>query len=395
MKTLKIILFCFIIIVLFTGAYGRAILIHNSLQEIENCTGKLQLKLIRIWGGDEEEDEHKFFRTPRDIVIDQNENVYICDEHIHKISVFDSKGVYKHTIGRRGRGPGDLFSPSSIALNEAGNLVVLENMGRRIQVFSPAGKSLDIFKLKFFAYAIETQPTKKVVVYSTFRTFESRKLLCIYDYNGRLGKEIGVYHDTLKSPVLSEGIAFTVDGANNFWVANRETPVIRKYSYDNQLLLAITYEMPLVFKNVPEVTLDETGNEIKIKREKRWAKEKRSGRSIQVTGSKKIILAHAVGVNARGRIFLVTYARKMTEKETQNSYVLGSQLEIVRKGQDISLFENIDLLRLLVFNSSGKIIAFQKLSTLCDKIYIKDNRLFVVEGYKTQRIMEYEMIFKE
>jgi hypothetical protein len=52
--------FAFIIVVFWFSCFSfhaadRAVLVHNTLQDIEKCKGKLQLKLIRVWGGDEED----------------------------------------------------------------------------------------------------------------------------------------------------------------------------------------------------------------------------------------------------------------------------------------------------------------------------------------------------
>lgn len=44
----------------FIHGADRAVLVHNTLRDIEKCKGKLQLKFIRLWGGHEEEDENKF-----------------------------------------------------------------------------------------------------------------------------------------------------------------------------------------------------------------------------------------------------------------------------------------------------------------------------------------------
>lgn len=98
---LKKLLLC---IVLFNAfilikAAEPAILVHNSLHEIEACKGKLKLKLIRTWGGDDEEDIHKFFKTPAYTVVDRNGRIYISDTYSHNVKVYDSSGMYIRTIG--------------------------------------------------------------------------------------------------------------------------------------------------------------------------------------------------------------------------------------------------------------------------------------------------------
>jgi len=41
--------------------------VQNTLAEIEKCKDKISLKLVRIWGGDDTDDENQFFRFPIDI----------------------------------------------------------------------------------------------------------------------------------------------------------------------------------------------------------------------------------------------------------------------------------------------------------------------------------------
>ena len=125
----------------FVNAADRAVLVHNTLQDIENCKGKLQLKLIRIWGGDEEEDENKFFQTPTSVAVDDNQSIYICDFHNHCVKVFSNTGDYLRTIGRRGQGPGDMYAPNYISFSPGGDLLVCDFGNRRIQWFNSQGKS--------------------------------------------------------------------------------------------------------------------------------------------------------------------------------------------------------------------------------------------------------------
>jgi len=57
--------------------------------------------------------------------------------------------------------------------------------------------------------------------------------------------------------------------------------------------------------------------------------------------------------------------------------------------------EKNDFNHILVFDSNGKIIAESPMTTLCDDIYISNNRIFVIDGLCNQRILEYEMIFQK
>jgi hypothetical protein len=110
-------------------AAEKATLVHNTHQEIEAKENTLQLKLIRTWGGEDEQDEEKFFVYPSNIAIDSRGLVYICDRYNFCVKVFDAGGKHLQTIGRKGLGPGDLIGPGSIGFSTAGALWVMEMGG--------------------------------------------------------------------------------------------------------------------------------------------------------------------------------------------------------------------------------------------------------------------------
>ncbi|NIM11500.1 MAG: 6-bladed beta-propeller [Candidatus Aminicenantes bacterium] len=379
-----------------------AVLVHNTLQEIEACKGKLHLKLIRIWGGDEEEDENKFFKTPKSIAVDADKSVYICDWHNNCIRVFDYSGKYFRTIGRKGRGPGDVFGPYSIAFSPNGNLVVNESAGRRIQWFNPEGKSKKIVKIKGFTKWIGITSKNELAVYNHQKTFYSRKLVSIYDNNGKVIRKIGKYHDKSKSFLTSEKLHFSIDANDNVYAANMHTPVIRKYSHDGRLIIAITFDPP--FGESVEIFLNSKGDGIVRKEEKQDmnvdVREKKSGVTIHYNKRKgkirwRVGVTGGIAIDSKKRIYIVTLRRRPTEKEMMATAISGTINGINRSRVNYNIVENIDYYRLLVFNSVGKIVAEAQMSTLCEGIYIHDNRIFVIDGLRNQRILEYEISFDD
>lgn len=169
----------------------KAFLTKNSLEEINSCQGKLELKLIRIWGGAKEEDEMKFFENPESIAVGNNGHVYICDQHGHCIKEFSSTGEYVRTIGRRGKGPGDVLAPHSLTLSPRGDLLVLEMGGVRLQYFNNLGKSTKIIKTSLLTYWLGVTSQNKLIIYDKNHTFNSRKLLSVMDCNGVKLHDIG------------------------------------------------------------------------------------------------------------------------------------------------------------------------------------------------------------
>ncbi len=386
----------------FTNAAQHAVLVHNTLQDIEACKGKLQLKLIRVWGGDEEEDENKFFRTPSDVGIDRNNSVYICDKHNHCIKVFDFSGKYLRTIGRKGLGPGDVFGPNKIAFSPSGDLVVNEAGGRRIQWFNPEGKSKQIIKIKGMGDWIGVTAKNEIAFYDDMKSFVSKKLVFIYDHNGKVIREIGKYHDKSKSYLASERLSFSIDASDNIYAANNKAQVIRKYSPDGKLLMAITFAPP--FGETVEISLNSKGDEIERKDEKEEVNVDVRGNESAVTiqvnkrkGKKRQRVGVAeIATDSQKRIYIITMRRSLTEKENSGFAVSGSFSKgLNRERVNFDIVKNIDVNRILVFSPEGRVIAEAPMTTLCDGIYIYNNRIFIIDGFYNQRILEYEMSLKK
>lgn len=383
----------------FAGIAEKVDFIRNSNQEIEACRGKMQLKLIRTWGGAEEQDENKFFDTPSDVLTDSENRVYICDLYNHHIKVFDRSGNYVKTIGTRGRGPGDLYGPKKIALSSIGDLWVGEQAGRRMQCFSETGKSKEIFKIKTFIWSVGVTSKNEVIIYAPKITFESKRLLAVYNSNGKFSRYIGVYHAISNNPFMGEKIRFVVDQDDYVYVANGWVPVIRKYSAGGRLKRVVTFETPF---DIPvKVQLNEKGDEIvrlndygqqNIKTE-----NKTSGVAIQIKKSKekKYGVGVAMAIDEQKNIYQVSLRRVLTKEESKGTMISGNANKLNRSLLNYDVVENIDVNRVLVFNPQGKIIAAAPLTTFCDGIYVKGDRLFVVDGMFNQRVLEYRMIFKD
>lgn len=384
-------------------AADRAVLVHNSLKEIDACKGKVKLELVRIWGGDEEDDENKFFRTPTSVAVDKNKQVYICDEHSHCIKVFKSSGEYVRTIGRRGRGPGDVYTPYSIALSPNGDLVVYESSGCRIQRFNPEGKSINIIKMKDLSLAwVGVTSKDQLAVYNHDITLRSGKLISILDKNGKTIRQIGTYHDKSKDFLESEKLDFAIDENDNIYAGDKNTPVIRKYSPDGKLLLAITFEVP--FEIPPfEITLNSGGDEIKIKKtesgeEIKLKKGRMNSVNIQRTarkGKRRVTVIFGIGTDSQKRIYIISRRRLVTEKDRSAGAIIWTPNSIKRENLNSDISKNIDAYRLLVFNPGGKVKAEAQLTSFCEDIHIHNNRIFIVDGVLNQRILEYEMSFKQ
>jgi DNA-binding beta-propeller fold protein YncE len=92
--------------------------------------------------GKKESDDGEF-DDPRGItVLGSSGEVAVADYCKHRVQIFDSEGNYKRHFGTKGKeADGQLFSPSGLASDAHGNLLVTDDT-KRLQVFSPEGKHL-------------------------------------------------------------------------------------------------------------------------------------------------------------------------------------------------------------------------------------------------------------
>jgi hypothetical protein len=351
--------------------------VHNTKKEIDVCMGKVQLTLVHTWGGDEEEDENKFFKFPWDIVIDNKGMVYICDEGNHRIQVFDKDGNYKRTIGGRGNGPTDFLNPNALSIDTHGNLLVADSMNYRIQVLTPEGKYIRGFKIVGgrISDINSTHKIDEIVVFSYMRTFLSRKLIYIYDKNGNPIREIGKYVNDATDPAKGESVVFAMGENNDIYTAYHSTPYVLVFNYSGVIKMLITYETPFEPK---KVCLD------------------KSGKNIEIEGNKYVPSASSLALDARGRIYIAGLKRHLTKKEASYNQSTG----IMKLGSGISRMvpavenTNTDLYRLIVFDSSGKIFGAAQLNVFLDKIYVHGNRLFIIDTFKAMKIYEYKIDFR-
>jgi DNA-binding beta-propeller fold protein YncE len=82
------------------------------------------------------------FVWPSSLVIDSQGNVYVADEWLNRINIFDKDGKSLGHWGKPGDKPGQLQGPSGLAFDAQDNLYVTEEQTHRVQVFTGDGKPL-------------------------------------------------------------------------------------------------------------------------------------------------------------------------------------------------------------------------------------------------------------
>jgi DNA-binding beta-propeller fold protein YncE len=80
------------------------------------------------------------FTWPNSLTLDREGNVYVSDEWLHRISVFDPDGGFIHRWGTFGVGAGQFNRPAGVAFDGEDNLLVADSMNHRIQKYTKKGQ---------------------------------------------------------------------------------------------------------------------------------------------------------------------------------------------------------------------------------------------------------------
>ncbi|HEY7490846.1 MAG TPA: NHL repeat-containing protein [Candidatus Tectomicrobia bacterium] len=79
---------------------------------------------------------------PVAIALDQEENIYISDEALQRISIFNQQGQFLGKWGVPGGGTGEFDRPAGIAFDQDGHLLVVDSRNNRVQRYTRDGQFL-------------------------------------------------------------------------------------------------------------------------------------------------------------------------------------------------------------------------------------------------------------
>ena len=79
---------------------------------------------------------------PSALALDSNENLYLADEKLHRISVFDTDGKVFDSWGKHGKGPGEFDRPTGLLI-QGETVLVVDAMNHRVQKYTKDGKFLE------------------------------------------------------------------------------------------------------------------------------------------------------------------------------------------------------------------------------------------------------------
>jgi len=82
---------------------------------------------------------------PTAMAFNSRDHLYVADEFMHNISVFDREGKFITRWGELGDGPGQFNRPSGIAVDSDDNVHVVDHLNARVQKLTPDGQFISSF----------------------------------------------------------------------------------------------------------------------------------------------------------------------------------------------------------------------------------------------------------
>lgn len=320
---------------------GGIKVISNPKSPIDN-KGAISIKEDLVIG-DNPQTEDNSFSFLKQIIVDENENIYAADGKESRIKVFGRNGKLIRVIGKKGQGPGELDGIISISFSGRNKELLVQEANRNLEYFSIDG----VFRKKATilnetALSVKADHDENVIAFCAL--LEKTRRYRLIPYQGFVLKK---FDKDLK--YIGEVASFPAADPNDF-------DMTRLPVWEIDLSSRIFYGFPDKY----EISVYKDGLKKKIRRD--WDKVKFSEEELanikkMLAQAEDIHFADTHGAFSRifsddtGKFYVQTW-----EKDAHNAY----------------LFD--------IFDEEGRYLA--KMALPSGSQVIKNNRLYTIEDNK-------------
>ncbi len=161
---------------------------------------------------------------PSAMAIDNDDRVYVTDEFMHNVTIFDREGQFIDRWGESGKENGQFNRPSGIAIDSEGNLHIVDHLNTRIQKLAPDGTFISSFgtfgtelgQLNFpWGIAIDKQDSIWIADWRNDRVQQFTRDGNFISSLGSSGKKDGQFNRPSGVHVTSDGSIFVADWRND------------------------------------------------------------------------------------------------------------------------------------------------------------------------------------
>ena len=365
--------------------------VRNSGPGAWGKTPQVRLEPVRVLGDVDAIDGDVAFNMPSTIVVDGAGNLLVLDTGNHRVQKFDAAGKFLATFGRQGQGPGEFNYPSWLAVDGQGRLYISDPHSQQMQILTAEGQEHKTLKLLETGAGdvfmgkpgelIMGQPRMRFMMnMGEKKPAAPPKLVKVLDPEGKLLREFGEPRDFGEDLVNSAAneVLLAVDGAAQTYLVFPSQNRIDKYAADGRLLWRADRELPY------DMEIKEKG------------KIDRQGGGVSIRMPRLNRCASGVAVDAKGRLWVATLTRQLKKEEQVGTAVsmsmsTGGGRTIGYKVEGDTELRTTDAYKLEVFDSEGVLLGSLPLDFFVDGVFIYGDRLFLLDKYRGTQFHEYRI----
>jgi len=369
-------------------------LIHNEKEGKWSKKPEVSLEYVKNIGDLESDDENVLFYLPADIAVDEAGNVYVLDSGNHRIQKFDPQGNFLASFGRQGQGPGEFQHPQSIDIDAQGFMYVSDSGNQKIQILKPDGALEREIKKTDEAPGVVRVRSDKMIMGQEASVMSIRmggmeeeqelpKLMKILNMEAEAQKEFGEpkdYKDFLVNR-LGNRYHFAVDKESNVYLSFDYQNRIEKYAPDGKLLWRADRKL-----NYDVSTPKAKGN-----------MTRRGGR-VSISMPQMNRVSNGIAVDDKGRLWVVTNKRQIKEDEQVQTSVMatqsGGQRSVSYNVSGNTDVQETDMYQLEVYDPEGVLLGNIQLDKFADNIHIVKDRIYLLDQMRGMQYYEYKIIEK-
>ena len=397
-KTMKLIAYIGMVLLVTGAAFSQKIetkddirLVHNEKEGKWGKKPEVSLDYVKNIGDLESDDENVLFYMPADMAVDEEGNMYVMDSGNHRIQKFDSEGHFLASFGRKGQGPGEFQYPHSIDIDDRGFMYISDSGNQKIQILKPDGALEKEIKKTDQAPGIVRIRSDRMIMgqgaslysFSMNRMEEEPelpKLIKVLDLDAEIQKEFGDQKDYKDMLVNRMGnrYHFAVDKESNVYLSFDYQNRIEKYSPEGKLLWRADRKLNY------DVSTPKAKGDIS-----------RSGGRMTVRMPQMNNVSNGIAVDHKGRVWVVTNKRQIKEEEQIQTSVMMTQTG-GQRSQNYSVsgntdVEETDMYQLEVYDPEGVLLGSIQLDKFADDIHIVKDRIYILDKFRGMQYYVYKI----
>lgn len=402
-KSLRIILYAGVVLLVISGvSFSQKIetkdgvrLIHNEKEGKWGKNPKVSLEYAKNIGDLESDDDNVLFYMPSDIAVDEDGNVYVLDSGNHRIQKFDREGNFLASLGRHGQGPGEFQYPQSIDISAGGNIYVADSGNQKIHILKPDGTFDKDIRISDEAPGIIRIRNGKLIQGKGASMFsiqmgmmnqdeELPKLIRVLDTAAEVQNEFGEQKD------FKDFLVNRMGNRYHFFV-DKEGYVYLAFDYQNRIE-KYTPEGKILWRSDRDLNYDVSAPKAKGSRSG-------SGGTMVVRMPEMNRVSSGIAVDDKGRVWVITNRRQIKEDEKVETNVsvsmMGGQRSTnysVRGNTDV---QETDMYQLEIYDPEGVLLGTIQLDKFADNIYIRKDRIYILDLMRGMQYHEYKIIEKD